>query len=65
MWLYGVYCFESGGGCAGLLRPEFTIFRHLQYTSVLHDIFKYIFSEYINSKYIIKSLVLDIHYLID
>ena len=32
---------------------------------MLRDIFKYIFSEYINSKYTIKSLALDIRYLID
>ena len=31
MGLYGVYCFDSGGGCAGLLRREFTIFRQEQY----------------------------------
>ena len=37
----------------------------ISYTSVLHDIFKRIFSEYINSKYITKSLALDIYYLAD
>jgi hypothetical protein len=37
----------------------------ISYTSILCDIFKYIFGEHINSKYIIKSLVLDIRYLTD
>ena len=31
MGLYRVYCFDSGGECAGLLRHEFTIFRQEQY----------------------------------
>ena len=26
MGLYGVYCFDSGGGYTDLLQPEFTIF---------------------------------------
>ena len=37
----------------------------ISYTSPLYNIFKYIFSEYINSEYITKSLALDIYYLID
>ena len=37
----------------------------ISYTGVLRDIFKYAFSEYINSKYITKSPVLDIRYFVD
>ena len=37
----------------------------ISYTSALYNIFKYIFSKCINSKYITKSLALDIHYLTD
>jgi hypothetical protein len=37
----------------------------INYTGALYNIFKYIFSEYINSKYITKSPTLDIHYLIN
>ena len=37
----------------------------ISYISPLCDIFKYIFSEYINSEYITKSLALDICYFID
>ena len=37
----------------------------INYTSPLRDIFERIFSKYINSKYITKSSVLDIRYLVD
>ena len=37
----------------------------ISYTSILRDIFKCVFSKYINSKYTTKSLALDIHYLAD
>jgi len=37
----------------------------ISYTSMLYDIFKYIFSERINSEYITKSLALDIYYFVD
>jgi hypothetical protein len=37
----------------------------ISYTSTLCDIFKHIFGECINSKYITKSLALDIRYLIN
>ena len=37
----------------------------ISYTSILCDIFKCAFGKYINSKYIIKSLALDIRYLTD
>ena len=37
----------------------------ISYTNALYNIFKRIFSKYINSEYITKSLVLDICYLID
>ena len=37
----------------------------ISYTSTLYDIFKYTFGERINSKYTIKSPVLDIQYLAD
>jgi hypothetical protein len=37
----------------------------ISYTSPLYNIFKHIFSEYINSEYTTKSLALDIRYLID
>ena len=30
-----MYCFDSGGECAGLLRHEFTIFRQAQYFLVV------------------------------
>ena len=37
----------------------------ISYIGALRDIFKRIFGEYINNKYITKSLALDIRYLID
>jgi len=37
----------------------------ISYTSTLHDIFKYVFGECTNSKYITKSLALDIRYFAD
>ena len=37
----------------------------ISYTSTLRDIFKCAFGECINSKYITKSLVLDIRYFVD
>ena len=37
----------------------------ISYTSPLYNIFKYIFSECINSEYMTKSLALDIRYLTD
>ena len=37
----------------------------ISYTSVLHNIFKYAFGKCINSKYMTKSLVLNICYFVD
>ena len=37
----------------------------ISYTNILYNIFKCVFGKYINSKYITKSLILDIYYFID